>query len=119
MLSCTIRKIEAVNRRAGVFEQRGARRFKVGWEAAVKGTDAAGASFGETARLENLSSYGAFLYLKRLVSVGARLELRIRVPFKKESWMRYSAEVVRVEDGAAEVGVAMRFESARPRFDDR
>ena len=49
------------------------------------------------------------------LSVGARLELRIKVPLKKNKWMRYSAEVVRVTNHQLN-GIAVRFETARPRF---
>lgn len=99
-----------------MLERREARRFKVGWEVTVKGTDGQGASFGEAARLANLSSNGVFLYLKKPIEIGARLEVWIRIPFKKENWMKYSAEVVRVENCSTEVGVAMRFDTARPQF---
>lgn len=97
-------------------ERRKARRFQLGWDAAVKGIDLAGGGFEETANLKNLSSLGAFLYLPRRVKVGARLELRIKVPFKKKSWMRYSAEVVRIKKVSGNIGIALRFDTARPMF---
>lgn len=100
-------------------ERRKARRVHAGWDAAVKGLDPAGAGFDETANLENLSSLGAFLHLERRVEVGARLELRIKVPFKKNSWMRYSGEVVRVKKIRGNIGVALRFATARPVFGER
>ena len=100
-------------------ERRKARRFQIGWDAAVKGMDHAGWGSEETANLENLSSLGAFLYLPRRVRVGARLELRIKVPFKKNSWMWYSAKVVRVRKVSGNIGVALRFDTARPLFADR
>jgi hypothetical protein len=119
MPSAEIIRLKAVDWAGRVLERRGARRFKVGWEAAVKGKDLTGSAFDETARLGNLSSYGAYLHLKDRVPVGARLEVRIKVPFRKESWIMYSAEVVRVEGSAPEVGVAIRFKSVRPRFGGR
>jgi len=98
-------------------ERRDARRFRVGWDVAVKGTDQSGTGFDEAATLEDLSSIGAFLYLPRPVRLGARLELRIRVPFKRNNWMKYSAEVIRVKKKATgNIGVAVRFETARPVF---
>ena len=97
-------------------ERRKARRFEVGWDVAVKGTDRAGHSFDETGRLENLSSVGAFLYLSRVVPVGARLELRIKVPFKKNNWMKYAAEVVRVKNRRVKTEIAVKFDTAKPVF---
>jgi PilZ domain-containing protein len=96
-------------------ERRRARRFRVGWDVAVKGTDPTGLAFNETGMLENLSSIGGLLYLATALSVGARLELRIKMPLKNNKWMRYSAEVVRVTNHKLN-GIAVRFETARPRF---
>ena len=96
-------------------ERRRARRFQVGWDVAVKGTDPTGVAFNETGMLENLSSIGALLYLPTALSVGARLELQIKVPLKKNKWMRYAAEVVRVTNNKVN-GIAVRFETSRPRF---
>lgn len=97
-------------------ERRSSRRFQVAWELSVKGTDKGGDRFSEVGRLENLSSGGAFFCLRKRVNLGATLELRIKVPFNKENWMKYSAEVVRVEKADAAVGVAVRFEKAHPIF---
>jgi hypothetical protein len=83
---------------------------------AVKGTDQTGIGFDEAGILEDLSSIGAFLYLARRVQLGAKLELRIRVPFKTNNWMKYSAEVVRVKKTTGNTGVAVRFDTARPTF---
>ncbi len=97
-------------------ERRDARRYQVGWDVAVKGTDQSGTGFDEAGILEDLSSAGAFLYLPRRVQLGARLEVRIKVPFKKNNWMKYSAEVVRVKKATGNTGVAVRFDTARPVF---
>jgi hypothetical protein len=97
-------------------ERRKARRFEVGWDVAVKGTDRTGRGFNETGILGNLSSVGALLYLPRAVPVGARLELRIKVPFKKNNWMKYAAEVVRVKNQKVHNGIAVKFDTARPIF---
>ncbi|HLG18077.1 MAG TPA: PilZ domain-containing protein [Blastocatellia bacterium] len=97
-------------------ERRLARRFRVGWTVTVRGIDSAGAAYDEPSHLENLSSTGAFVYLTKPVGVGAELEVRIKVPFKKENWMRYPAEVVRVENAPSKVGVAVRFGASRPVF---
>jgi len=101
---------------ASVLERRGAKRFEVEWDVNVRGTDSGGVSFEEAGALNDLSSNGAFLYLSRQVKVGHRLEVRIRVPFKRENWMKYSAEVVRVEEATPRFGVAMKFDTPRPTF---
>ena len=96
-------------------ERRDARRFQVSWDVNVSGTDQTGSGFDEVGTLENLSSVGAFLYLPRLVSLGERLELQIRVPFRG-NWMKYAAQVVRLEQESAEAGVALKFNTAVPIF---
>ena len=101
-----------------MHERRRARRFKVGWDVTVTATDSGGSVFDETGRLENLSSSGAFLFLTRCLDPGTRAEVWIRVPFKRENWMKYFGEVVRSEPmTAARVGIALRFDTARPIFE--
>jgi pilus assembly protein TadC len=108
--------ITTLNRRASVLERRRARRFTVGWDISVKGTDDAGLSFDEAGVLENLSSTGAFFYLTKPLRIGAKLEVSIKVPFRRENWMKYSAEVVRIESGTRRIGIAMKFNTVRPSF---
>ena len=96
-------------------ERRNARRFQVSWDVNVRGTDQTGSGFDEAGTLENLSSLGAFLYLPRLVNFGERLELQIKVPFRGD-WMKYAAQVVRLEPESAEAGVALKFDTAVPVF---
>ena len=100
-----------------MLERRGARRFKVGWEVTVTATNGGGEIVDETGRLENLSSSGAFLFLTRCLDPGTKAEVCIRVPFKRENWMKYSAEVIRSEQMSAGVGIALRFDTARPMFE--
>ena len=102
-----------------MLERRRSRRFKVGWDVTVTATDNGGSVFGETATLENLSSSGAFLFLTRHLDPGTRAEVWIRVPFKRENWMKYFGEVVRSEPMPARVGIALKFDTARPIFDVR
>jgi len=106
-----LRREEAVEQ-----ERRKARRFKAAWEVSVSGMDSSGAAYHETGSLENLSSTGAFLFLTRKFEVGERVDILIKIPFKSENWMRYSAEVVRVESSPPRIGVGMRFDTARPAF---
>ena len=96
-------------------ERRDARRFQVSWDVNVRGTDQTGSGFVEAGTLENLSSLGAFLYLPRLVNLGETLELRINVPFRG-NWMKYAAQVVRLEPESAEAGLALKFDTAAPLF---
>ena len=97
-------------------ERRNARRFRVSWDVNVRGTDQTGSGFDEATTLENLSSLGAFLYLPRRLNLGERLELEIKVSFKRKNWMKYGAEVVRLEQASAKAGVALKFDTAVPVF---
>lgn len=97
-------------------ERRNARRFQVSWEVAVTGTDEAGRRFKEAGTLQDLSSLGAFLYLSKRVNPGERIELQIKTPFKRNNWMKYSAEVVRLEPETIPHGLAVRFDTAVPVF---
>jgi hypothetical protein len=99
-----------------IEERRRGRRFQVGWDLAVKGKDSRGRNFEETGSLENLSSGGAYFHFQKRLKPGAKIELRIRVPFKNSNWMKYVAEVVRLERSDAGVGVAVKFDALRPVF---
>jgi hypothetical protein len=99
-------------------ERRNARRFQVAWQVAIKGADPLGRNFDEFGFLENLSSRGASFLMPRRVQPGAKIELQIRVPLKKENWMKYSAEVVRVKKKRGGFGVAVMFDTARPLFNE-
>lgn len=116
MTAVTIGNVCTTDWRLAVLERRRARRFQVKWEVAVKGKDLSGVSFDEAGVLENLSSSGAFIYMTRTPKLGAKLDVWIKVPFKKENWMKYSAEVLRVEDVSDCIGVAMKFDATRPNF---
>ena len=96
-------------------ERRNARRFQVSWDVNVRGADQTGSGFDEAGTLENLSSLGAFLYLPRFVNLGERLELQINVPFRG-NWMKYVAQVVRLDQESGEAGVALKFDTAVPVF---
>ena len=100
-------------------DRRGSRRFQVNWDARVRGIDATGASFDEITSIVNLSSSGAFLPLATTVESGARVEVAIRVPLKKQNWMKYSGEIVRIEGGDKQEAVAVRFDTPRPIFSNR
>jgi hypothetical protein len=97
-------------------ERRNAQRFQVSWEVAVKVTGANGSGFDETGSLRDLSSVGAFLHLSKPVTPGETLELQVKLPFRTHNWMTYSAQVVRAVETRSRVGIAVRFDSARPVF---
>lgn len=97
-------------------ERRTSVRRNLKWSATIKGKDSDGQHFGEEGVIENLSSTGAFVYLSREVAVGTKLDLAIRLPFQKENWMKYSAEVVRIENIPQRIGVGIKFDSVRPTF---
>ena len=97
-------------------ERRTSVRRSLKWQATIKGNDSSGESFGEEGTIENLSSTGAFLYLSRKVEVGTHIDLTIRLPFQKENWMKYSAEVVRIENIPQRIGVGIKFDTVRPTF---
>jgi hypothetical protein len=52
------------------------------------------------------------------MEAGERLDLWIAVPVERESWMRYTAEVVRNETVHEKVGLAVKFDGMRPIFCD-
>ena len=98
-------------------ERRNSQRFQLNWDVFVNGTDQSGSCFVEAGSLENLSSIGALVYLPKSVDLGQRLELQIKIPFRRDNWMRYTAEVVRLEYASTRVGVGVRFDTAVPVFD--
>lgn len=97
-------------------ERRRARRFQVTWPIRVRCRDSAGASFEEAGELRNLSSGGALVRLNGRLKVGAQTEVLISVPLKTETWMKYDATVMRVEDSAGRTGFGIKFATGRPQF---
>ena len=102
--------------KTAVEERRRARRFKVEWDVIVSGDDDAGQRFNETGDLMNLSSRGAFMYLTRRLKKGTKVDVWIKVPFEKERWMTYSAEVIRNDEPSSRAGTAIKFTTVRPKF---
>ena len=98
------------------FERRVARRFCFGWEVRIRSIGLAGFNFDEPGELKNLSSSGVFLYLIRPLKLGTKLEVWLKTPFKKNNWIVYSGEAVRVQSTWRTVEVAVRFDLSRPRF---
>ena len=106
----------ATNPSRDIQDRRKGRRFAVGWPTRLAGIDESGTRFDQEVALTNLSSGGAYFVFARQVPVGARLEVSIKVPFKRESWMQYSGLVVRVDQSSSDTGVALRFDGFRPSF---
>jgi hypothetical protein len=86
----------------------------VNWPIKVESGDGKTAISGE-GRLLNISSGGALFDLPGPVQQGMRLDVYIKLPFKKENWMKYTAEVLRVEGGQPP-RAAVKFEGPRPHF---
>jgi len=93
-----------------VQERRYSIRHGLKWETIVHGNDSSGANFDEIGVIENLSSTGAFFYINHRVAIGSQLDLAIKLPFKKASWMNYTARVIRVEEQSGITGVAVEIE---------
>jgi PilZ domain-containing protein len=107
-----------LNWRAALIERRIGKRFDVHWPVRVEGGDGDQLISG-MGTLRNISSGGASFELPREptapVSAGMELDVYIKLPFKKDNWMKYTAKVLRVEDGDR-CAAAVRFEGARPKF---
>src|SRR5215831_6616892 len=97
-------------------ERRWAKRFPVTWPIKVRGLNSAGQSFEESGELGNLSSAGALVRLDQKLQVGAETEVLILVPLRTETWMKYPATVMRVENGAGRAGLGIKFSTCRPQF---
>ena len=99
-------------------ERREARRYGLDWPVTVIGIDNAAERFEVEGTLRDLSSNGAYTYLENLPPVGSKLSISIKLPFNKEVWMSYSAQAVRVEAETAGTGVALKFDTSRPEFEN-
>ena len=97
-----------------MIERREGRRFQVDW--AIKVERSEGDGFSEEGVLLNISSGGALVFLTKPLSVGTRLDVHIKLPFKKNNWMKYSASVIRVKKEKTRFAAAVKFEGARPVF---
>jgi PilZ domain len=110
--SVSLRPIQTGGR--PLIERRTGKRFDVNWPVKIEGGDGNHVISGE-GRLLNISSGGALVDLAEPVCQGMRLDVYIKLPFKKDNWMKYAAEVLRVEAGAS-CRAAVKFAGARPHF---
>jgi len=98
-----------------LIERRRAKRFQVDWQIRVEGNVDGGEGFVETGVLRNISSSGALLSIPRAPIEGAALDVYIQLPLQGKKWMKYPAQVVRVEQGTSAI-TAVKFDTARPVF---
>lgn len=96
-------------------DRRGAHRYKLHWEVRVIGTERV-SEREPVATLRDLSSTGALLHLETSLRLAERVYVLVKLPFQNETWMRYSATVVRVIDETKGVNVALKFDTSRPEF---
>src|SRR6201995_268602 len=97
-------------------ETRRSRRFQFEWPIMVKGVDLEGQVFEAAARLRYLSSREACFYLVIPLDLHTELDLLIKLPMQRETWMKYNATVIRVDDCFRTFNIAVRFDTAKPQF---
>jgi hypothetical protein len=100
-------------------DRRRMHRYQVDWPFRVKGTDPTGLGILNTGKLRDISARGAFGYIGRPLAVGMKMEVLIKLPVKEERWIKYSAEIIRVERTSTQTGVAMKFDTSQPMFYSR
>jgi hypothetical protein len=97
-------------------ERRSARRFDLRWPIKLSAVESSGSTFEDTGTVENISSRGALVHIARPLQLGCQLNVSIKLPFKRENWMQYTAEVIRVEYKGDRTEVAIRFADPKPDF---
>lgn len=97
-----------------MFERRKARRYSADWLIRIVGADKEGSDFQEVGVLKNLSSKGAFIILPKAPPQNANLEILIKLPAASDMYLKYSADVVRIESMPPKIGVAIRYNKRRP-----
>jgi hypothetical protein len=98
-----------------LIERRRAKRFQVDWQIRVEGNVDGGERFVEMGVLRNISSSGALLSIPRAPIEDAALDVYIQLPLQGKQWMKYPAQVVRIEQGSSAI-TAVKFDTARPVF---
>jgi c-di-GMP-binding flagellar brake protein YcgR len=109
--------------KVGQGERRASKRFRLRWQAKVMGADSFGREFELRCLLGDISSGGAYILIEKpdllelgQIAIGSKLEVAIKIPLRKEVWMRYPAEVVRTESLISAVGLGIKFTGHRPTF---
>jgi len=93
-----------------VSERRRWPRYKVDWSFIVR----SGGNRVSKGVLRDISAGGLFGYTGTSLALGTSVEVSIKFPLGRGSWMGYSAEVIRVESRDRKSGIAFRLESPRP-----
>ena len=101
------------------MERRRLPRYQVDWPVKLTGRNGTGVRYFGEGVLKDISARGAFLYTDRLSKVGERIDVSIRLPFKADNWLIYTAEVVRVDRDRSKSGMALKFDSSWPAFTDK
>ena len=102
-----------------LVERRLLPRYSVDWPVKLTGRGSVGIRYFGEGILENIGAKGACLYTNRSLRVGERLDVSIKLPLKRDNWLVYSAQVIRVEGVCPESRVAIRFDSSEPAFTDK
>jgi hypothetical protein len=97
-----------------LVERRKARRYSADWLIRVVGADKEGSDFQEIGVLKNLSSNGAFVVLPKAPPQDANLQVIIKLPAAADIYLKYSADVVRIESMPPKIGVAIKYNKRRP-----
>lgn len=97
-------------------DRRGAYRYKLNWAVKVISKDCIADPPEEAATLRDLSCSGALTSRKTSLRLGERVFFVVKLPFQKETWMSYYATVVRVDEQADGVRIALKFDTSRPEF---
>jgi len=89
-------------------------RYEVNWPFQIEGVDRQGHVFWAEGTLHDISARGTSGYCFDPPETGTRVVVSIKFPIKGEKWMRYLAEVVRIEDSLTATFIALKFESNPP-----
>jgi hypothetical protein len=92
------------------------RRYDVNWPFQIEGVDRDRHVFWADGTLHDISARGSSGYCLDPPETGTRVVVSIKIPFKGDSWIRYLAEIVRLEDSPKGTLVALKFVSNRPVF---
>ena len=91
-------------------------RYEVDWQFQMEGVDGNGRVFWADGTLHDISARGSSGYCFDPPENGTRVVVSIRMPFESDNWIRYIAEIVRIEESEEGTLVALQFVSSRPVF---
>jgi hypothetical protein len=99
-----------------LIERRRAKRFQVDWQIKIEASIDSGERVVEMGVLRNISSSGALLSIPNAPAEGTALDVYIQLPLEAKKWMKYPAQIIRVEPGVSSIA-AVKFDTARPVFE--